>query len=71
MWERNDDAPEVMLVVLATHAESICEYLLERVRDAVRDSIRGDEYLYAADAELCRFLRSRGICLADAQGWLY
>ena len=64
----DSDAAEAMLVLLATHAASVCESLLDDVRNALRDSIREDEDLYAADAQLCRFLRSHGICLADAEG---
>ena len=58
----DSDAAEAMLVLLATHAVSVCESLLDDVRNALRDSIREDEDLYAADAQLCRFLRSHGIC---------
>ena len=68
---RYDNSNEAIHLVLAIHGASICEHVLQRVCDALRNSIREDEDLYAADAKLCQFLRSRGICLADARGWLY
>ena len=67
----HDNSVEAFHLLLAMHATSICEPLLKRMRDALQSSICEDEYLYDADAELCRFLRPKGICLADARGWLY
>ena len=69
--DRHDNSVEAFHLLLAMHATSICEPLLKFVRDALQSSIYEDEYLYDADAELCRFLRAKGICLADARGWLY
>ena len=69
--DRHDNSAEAFHLLLAMHATSICELMLKRVSDALQSSICEDEYLYDADAELCRFLRAKGICLADARGWLY
>ena len=69
--DRHDDSAEVFHLLLATHVTYIREPLMKRVCDALQSSICEDEYLYDADAELCRFLRAKGLCLADARGWLY